>query len=73
MIITTAWRDGIRLGSELRFMKGKASSGMEEGAFLLQFSLLFDKLTVSNYVIYYSKGGGVFGNSVAKGTAEGIG
>lgn len=24
--------------------------------FLLQFSLLFDKLTVSNYVIYYSKG-----------------
>lgn len=33
MIITIAWRDGILLGSELRFMKGKASSGMEEGAF----------------------------------------
>lgn len=53
MIITTAWLDGILLGSELRFMKGKASSGMEEGAFfLLQFSLLFDKLTVSNIHVF---------------------
>ncbi len=41
MIITIAWRDGILLGSELRFMKGKASSGMEEGAFFIAISFVF--------------------------------
>lgn len=41
MIITTAWRDGIRLGSELGFMKGKAPSGMEEGAFFIAIFFAF--------------------------------